>query len=531
MSPRFSEYLPEGVIPDVDVADLVDVSVIVFDLDMHVMACNAEAERLYGWNREEIVGKPLKVAFQDSAESFAVMLNKIRETGTWKGESVRTTKSGNSITVEAKWSLRRDANGALLDVVETSRGIEARRTEAALEKSERRYREFFHFLPVALFHLDRRNLGAVLAEPRSQGVTDLLGYFNDHPDFAEKAMDALKIVEVNQHTVEMLRGKSPEDFKGSVARNWTESPEVFHECLAAAYRGQKCFDAQIKIKALDGTVLDALFFAAFSPVTGEQNVTLLGMIDISDRVKAQMMLAQLQAEIAHAARVSVLGELTASIAHEVSQPLTAIEANTEASLLWLARSPPNIDEVRELSARTAAEVQRAADIIHRIRSMVIRASPEQKSVDLNRLIEEAMLFLRHELQRNEIEASLRLGQSLPHILGDRVQLQQVIVNLAVNAVQAMASVENSQRQLTIETAATSDDHVLMKVSDTGPGIANDVLQRLFESFFTTKATGMGIGLPVCLSIIEAHGGRISAGNREDRPGARFTIHLPIAPSL
>ena len=190
------------------------------------------------------------------------------------------------------------------------------------------------------------------------------------------------------------------------------------------------------------------------------------------------------AEIAHAARVSVLGELAASIAHEVSQPLTAIETNTEASMLWLQRSPPNIEEVRELSARTAVEVQRAADIIHRIRSMAVRAEPEHRNIELNLVVKEAMLFLRHELQRNEVHSSLQLGSQIPNVFGDRVQLQQVVVNLAINAIQAMASANSIPLVLTIRTAVTTSRRVAIYVEDTGPGIADEAFERLFESFFT-----------------------------------------------
>jgi C4-dicarboxylate-specific signal transduction histidine kinase len=296
--------------------------------------------------------------------------------------------------------------------------------------------------------------------------------------------------------------------------------------MAARYAGEAGYEALVKMPAHDGTILDALFFAAFAPITGEQNVSLVGLIDVSDRVKAQEMLARVQGEIAHAARVSVLGELTASIAHEVSQPLTAIETNTQASLLWLARSPPNIGEVRELAARTATEVQRAADIIHRIRSMATRAVPERRSIYLNPLVEETALFLRHELQRNGVETSLQLGSNLPIIYGDRIQLQQVVVNLAVNGIQAMTLAGSAPSILTIRTAGMDDGRVLVEVEDTGPGIADDVRVRLFESFFTTKATGMGIGLPICRSIIEAHGGQIFVDDHKDRPGARFTIVLP-----
>jgi PAS domain S-box-containing protein len=676
--------------PGTDLVDLVEESVAVFGLDMRVTAWNAEAERLYGWKRAEVIGGAIQAAVRCSpSEPLTVILAKVHETGTWRGEFTRTTKGGGTVAVKAKWSLRRDAGGTPLDIVETSRDItEVRRTEEALdrvqyqyqnlfqasvasfwelefsevavmvrallssgvtdllgyfrsnpdyvrqmiratrivdvneqslamfgdgdreelfrsldplwpdeslgvfaesvvaafekkphysseavfhaldgrryetlftvsyppqmlhssrllvgitdvtqakkakaaqERSDRRYRDFFHFLPVPLLHLEGHAVIRIFNQARSEGIVDFAEHLRQRPDIFARILDGLNIVEVNQRTVEMFRARSAEEFMGPVRRYWTECPEVFRNVMAARYAGKPGYEALVKMRAYDGTMLDALFFAAYAPITGEQHVSLVGLIDVSDRVKANEMLAQAQAEIAHAARVSVLGELTASIAHEVSQPLTAIETNTEASLLWLARTPPNIDEVRELAARTATAVQRAADIIHRIRSMAVRADPEQKSLELNSMIEEAMLFLRHELQRNEVEISLRLGADMPSIFGDRVQLQQVIVNLAMNAIQAMALADAAPRELSIGTSVAADGGVLIDVEDTGPGIAEEAIGRLFESFYTTKATGMGIGLPICRSILEAHGGQIRAGNREDRSGARFSILLPPRP--
>jgi C4-dicarboxylate-specific signal transduction histidine kinase len=227
--------------------------------------------------------------------------------------------------------------------------------------------------------------------------------------------------------------------------------------------------------------------------------------------------------------VSVLGELAASIAHEVSQPLTAIEANTEASLLWLGHAEPNIEEVRELSARTAAEVQRAAEILQRIRSMAVRANPIKAAVSINPLIDEALLFLGHELTRQGVEVKLELDRELPTLVGDRVQLQQVIINLAINAIQSMASGPTARKVLLIRTFSSQPTSQIIEVEDTGPGINPAAMDRLFEGFFTTKASGMGIGLAICRSIIEAHGGHIVARNLNERSGAAFTIDLPLLP--
>jgi signal transduction histidine kinase len=254
--------------------------------------------------------------------------------------------------------------------------------------------------------------------------------------------------------------------------------------------------------------------------------TQLKLTQVSDRGCGPNMPTQLQNEIAHAARISILGELAASIAHEVSQPLTAIGSNTEAMQLWLESSPPNLEEVRHLTAQTAAEVQRAADIIHRIRAMAARSAPEQVRLAINPVLEEAILLLRHELQRNGIIVSFRLEDHLPEILGDRVQLLQVVVNLAVNAIQAMKDTEITARRLLISSSISPANWVHIMVEDTGPGIAPESRKYVFDRFFTTKSAGMGLGLPICRMIIEAHRGRIDVANRLDSCGAQFEVVLP-----
>jgi C4-dicarboxylate-specific signal transduction histidine kinase len=246
----------------------------------------------------------------------------------------------------------------------------------------------------------------------------------------------------------------------------------------------------------------------------------------SDSARAQEMLTQQQGEVAHAARLTILGELAASIAHEIIQPLTAIGSNIEATQLWLERLPLNLEEVSELTARTAAEVQRAADIIHRVRAMAVRSAPEQLRMTVNPVIEEAILFLRHELQQNSVCVSLHLEDHLPEIHGDRVQLQQVVVNLAVNAIQAMNNTDITARRLLISTSLTAGNGVYIAFEDTGPGIASEWHDRAFERFFTTKSGGMGIGLPICRTIIEAHRGRIDVANRSDSCGALIEIVIP-----
>jgi two-component system, LuxR family, sensor kinase FixL len=298
--------------------------------------------------------------------------------------------------------------------------------------------------------------------------------------------------------------------------------------MQARFQGASRFEAEMKIRTFDGQIRDVLYVAYFPEAFGQEALGLGCLVDISDRVNAEAMLAEAQAEFAHAARVSMLGELTASIAHEVNQPLGAILTNGEAALLWLNRPQPNLDELRALSARTVADARRAADIIRRIRDMATRAETERSPVGLNAVIQEVLLFLSPELRRQGVETTLDLAGGLPEVMGDRVQLQQVFVNLAVNAVHAMAGQEN--KRLVIRTTRVAEDAVRAEIEDTGNGIHPDNLNQVFQGFFTTKQDGMGIGLAVCRSIIEAHGGSIEAANRPGG-GARLRFTLPAREEL
>jgi C4-dicarboxylate-specific signal transduction histidine kinase len=236
-------------------------------------------------------------------------------------------------------------------------------------------------------------------------------------------------------------------------------------------------------------------------------------------------LAKARSELAHVSRVTGLDVLTASIAHEVNQPLSAIITSGEAGLRWLARDEPEIEEIRLLTKRVIADARRASEIIARIRDMTSQRAPEQKLLSIEDVINESLSFLRHELQEKGIIVSLDLTRELPQIVGDRTQLQQVIVNLTINAVQAMTQLAPTDRRISVRTMLSDPETVCCSIEDSGPGIDPEHLPRLFDSFFTTKDSGMGIGLAVCQSIVEAHGGRIRASNDSALGGAHFSFDL------
>jgi C4-dicarboxylate-specific signal transduction histidine kinase len=221
-----------------------------------------------------------------------------------------------------------------------------------------------------------------------------------------------------------------------------------------------------------------------------------------------------------------MGQLAASIAHEINQPIGAARNNAHAALRFLAREPPDLVEVKEALDCVVSETYRAGDILGGIRDQIKKAPPRRERFDLNEAVEEVIALVRGELLKHQVSVQTRLTQGLSPVQGDRVQLQQVVLNLIVNAIEAMTSIDDDARELVVSAESSSVEALLVAVGDTGPGVAAEDRERIFESFFTTKPAGVGIGLSICRSIIEAHGGRLWADTHQPR-GAVFRFTLPI----
>jgi len=251
--------------------------------------------------------------------------------------------------------------------------------------------------------------------------------------------------------------------------------------------------------------------------------------DVTEAVLAEQALHSAQVQLAHATRVTMLGELAASIAHEVNQPLAAISTNAEACLRWMNRPQPDLAEARATVASILEASGRATGVIKRIRALARRSDPQHAVLDLNAVAEESVDLVRRELNSHRVALTLDLAPQLPPVCGDRVQLQQVIINLLMNASQAMAACVPGQALLMLQTGLGADGKPLLSVSDSGPGIAADAVPRLFEAFYSTKEDGMGMGLPICRSIIETHGGRIWVGQPappSPLAGATISFSMP-----
>ncbi len=501
-------------------------AIFVSDLEGRVTLWNRGCEALYGRSREAMLGQSAEGVLGGEPAVLAAAREAVLAEGRWEGMVGRRRADGAEVVIDARLSLLRDAGGRPLEILETGRDVTAaRKAERDLRYSEYRFRNVFDAMAVSFWELDFNPLGGLLAELREQGVSDLRAHVAAHPEIVRRMMALSMVVEVNDQTVALFGGPKAA-LLGPVDRFWPPSSEgVFAQAVFAAVERTPRYAAECKVRRLDGTDIDALFTCCFPREGVRRGTVLVGIVDISERLAAQDALSRAQAELAHATRVAMLGELTASIAHEVNQPLAAIVTSGEAGLRWLNRPEPDLDEARTVLGRIVGEGQRASEVIARIRAMATKSAPQSAPVDLGELVEEASAILRRELAANGVALTVRAPPEPVMALGDRVQLQQVVINLMVNAIQAMSQAGVEARALRI-TLWAEGDAVALQVADSGPGIDPAVRETLFSAFTTTKAKGMGMGLSICRSIIEAHQGRIAL---EDAPGgAVFGVRLPVA---
>jgi len=281
----------------------------------------------------------------------------------------------------------------------------------------------------------------------------------------------------------------------------------------------------------DGSRVPVLVGGATLDERGETVV--IFAVDLTERKRAEAAAREserrfheVQMELAHANRVATMGELTASIAHEVSQPIAAMLTSAEAAVRWLAGPPANLEKAGQAINRISNDGMRAAEIVGRIRNFAKKAPMRKEDLEINEAILEIIGLTRSEMSKNGILTEMQLAKGLPRISGDRVQVQQVILNLIMNAIEAMREVREGPRELLISTNQVDPDTVLVAFRDSGPGLLQAAPERLFEAFYTTKPSGLGMGLSICRSIVEAHGGRLWAAPNEPR-GAVFNLMLPI----
>ena len=470
--------------------DLTHDSVFVRDMADVVTYWNRAAEEFYGWTAKEAVGK---ISHHLTQTIFPAPIEHIRATllqaGRWEGELVHTKADGTQAVVASRWSLQRDQHGQPFAILETNNDITKRK------RAEYLAGHVFETSPDAIYIVGRD-----------------YRYRRVNPVFARRwRVPAEEIV--GMHMAD-LAGKEPFE-------------ETYKPNLDRCFAGE-----EVSFGGWFPTPGGRRYLAAtYSPLRPESELVLAALAvtrDLTDRVRESEALQEAQAELAHVTRVMTLGELTASIAHEVNQPLAAIVADANASLNWLAASPPDLGSVREALVAIVKDGHRASEVIQRIRQLATKTSPQKARLDMNDVIRDVVPLIGTEMRSHEVSVRIDLAPALPPVLADRVQLQQVLINLVMNGIEAMASIDGRSRELVIRSQPGDDDHVVVAVQDAGVGIDAQKTDQLFSAFYTTKPDGMGMGLSISRSIIAAHGGRLWATPNPDH-GATFHFALPKMP--
>jgi PAS domain S-box-containing protein len=458
---------------------------------------NPEFTKIFGYAEGEVLGRSLDdlivpEELRAEAKEFTSRVNDRREIQTV--ETVRSRKNGTRVPVSIV-RVPVMSEGRQISEYAIYRDItEHKRAEEAARRSEKALREVIETIP------------AMVWSALPDGSIDF----------------------INQRWQEFT-GLSLEE---SLGWNW-EAPihPEDHERYVGKWRtsiatGQP-FEAELRIRrAADGEY--RWFMEGAVPLRDEQGNILkwYGVVaDIDDRKRAEEALHQAQAELAHVTRVVTMGELASSIAHEVNQPLAGLVTNGQACLRWLARDPPDLAEARACLQRVVRDGTRAGEVIARMRAFARKAAPQPARLALNDVIAEVLALADDELRRHGVALHTDLAAGLLLVWGDRVQLQQVLLNLLLNGVEAMRGVTDRPRALLVRSRKDGAEGVLVAVQDAGPGIAPQDLERVFEPFYTTKPTGLGLGLAISRSIIEAHGGRLWATPNAG-PGVTMQFTLP-----
>ena len=507
--------------------DLVEHSqdlLCTHDLNGKLLSANPTPARILGYEVAELLEIPMRdLIAPEYRQRFDAYLAKIKTAGTDKGLLAVLTRTGERRIWEYHNTLRTEGvsspivRGMAHDVTERMRA------ENALRRSEDSYRNFVAQSSEGIF---RQDLDAPVPVnlPEDELVHHIL-----YDSYLAECNDAMaRMYGLNSH--QEFVGKRLTD---TLDPNDPVNVELTREYIRSGFRVLERESHEVDVLGNPKVFLNSMI----GIVENGMLVRTWGIQrDVTERVKleearklAERALQESQAALARVARIATMGELTASIAHEINQPLAAVATNASASLHWLAVQPPNLDEAREAMARAMQEANRASRVIERIRILLKKASPELRPLDVNEVIQEVLALAHAELITGGVAVHTELSPDVPTVLGDRVQLQQVMLNLIMNAIDAMFTIKDRPRTLVIKSAMDAEG-VLVEVQDSGRGLDPQQASRIFDSFFTTKPHGIGLGLSISRSIVEAHGGRLRAAPASPH-GAVFQLILPKPESV
>ncbi|WP_208248289.1 ATP-binding protein [Rhizobium sp. T1470] len=399
---------------------------------------------------------------------------------------------------------------------------------SALKDSEARYRSIFDRTRVALWERDYSKLRSYLVDIRAQGITDIKAHARINPAVVDHCVGLIEVVAANEAARELLGPQSAA--VGTLRRSALPGQEKFLDVLQAIMDDARVFEDKVEARADNGEDKLVLLSISFPEDPAAFNRVVVSMVDITQREMALKAIAEAQAELTKASKAATVGAMSASLAHELNQPLGAIVVNSQTLLRWLDRDPPDLIAVRRSAERMIRDSQRASEIIQNTRSLLSPSSNKLENVSLDRLIDETMALMEHELQRSGTTVLVDRMPDIPPVSAVKIELQQVLINLMTNAIQAMDEAGSAQRIIEIAMERPDIEHVSIAVRDSGPGITEDAKAKLFAPFFTTKVTGMGMGLSICRSTLEARGGKLDGTNHPEG-GAIFEMRLLIKPEV
>ena len=481
-------------------------AMVMIDPAGKIAMVNTQAEQVFGYSRAELVAQPVEMLVPGRFRSHHPELRKTfladprpRPMGAGR-DLFGLKKDGFEFPVEIGLNPIETDEGTM--VLSAIVDITARKAaELALRESEQRYSILVDGVTdYAIYMLDPNGV----VTNWNRGAQRIKGYRTD------------EIVGQNFscfYTEQDRAANAPQQSLEIAARDGRYEAEAWR-----VRKDGSRFLANVVIDALKDDSGKLIGFAKITRDVTER-------VQAARELRAEEALRRTQAELAHVARVTTLGELTASIAHEVNQPIAATVLNAETGLRWLDAEPPDLDEARQAFGDIVRDGNRAAAVVQRIRNLSKKAPARDERVDISAVIREVIELTRSEAMKNSVLLQTELVEGLPPVQGDRVELQQVILNLILNAVEAMSEMGEGSRELLIGSGTTESGDVLVAVRDSGPGLAPDAFERLFKAFYTTKPNGLGLGLSICRSIIEAHRGRLWASGNAPR-GAVFQFTLP-----
>jgi PAS domain S-box-containing protein len=485
------------------VESVQDYAIFMLDLDGRIASWNAGAERVRGYPAEEVLGRHFSIFYPPEEIERgrpAAHLHAAKVAFRFEDEDWRVRKDGSRFWANVVLSPMRNDEGNLIGFANITRDLtERRRAEEALRASEVRWRTMFEKFPVGIVLRDAEQR-YIAANPAFQ---QMVGY-------SEQELTQLNPLDITHEDDRSVSEGMLAEFRAGVRQSAEKEKRYRHK---------------------DGRVVWAMLSTFCVPETGPVSAFFPAIVvDITERKQAEQALREVQVELARVSRLTTMGELAASIAHEVRQPLSTAVTNGTSCLHWLSEGTLDLARARQAAQRMIAAARRASEVMDRIRGLLNKTPPERTRVDINDLVRETLAVIDAELRVRQIVVATDLAEPSPVTIGDWVQLQQVILNLIMNGVEAMSPVADRPCRLWISSRREAPDSILVAVEDSGVGLDPEIAERIFDPFFTTKAGGMGMGLSICRSIIDGHGGRLWASPAPSR-GAVVQFTLPMEDSV